>query len=151
MADDGRPFLAETARRRRTRAGWGLTPVSFTETMQPASRVSSMEVATAACGRGLKMNPKLRSGFLTRLPLKAGATGTSNPSSAEVEMMGGGGRRGGRIWSFEWGLTPDSISKSMHSELQTHPQWRGRAEVGLRHLTLEGGLGISPRFSKNWR
>ena len=54
-------------------------------------------------------------------------------------MIGGGGRWGGQIWSFEWGLTPDSISESMHSELQTHPQWRGGAEMGLRHLTLEGG------------
>ena len=61
-------------------------------------------------------------------------------------MIGGGGRRGGRIWSFEWGLTLDSISESMHSELQTHPQWRGRAKVGLRHLTLGGDLASHQGF-----
>ena len=98
-----------------------------------------MEVAMMACGRWMKTNPKLRLGLLTRLPLRAGATGASNPSFMAVEVNGGSGRRGGRTWSFEWGLTPDSISESMHSELQTRPQRRGRAEVGLRHLTLGGG------------
>ena len=87
----------------------------------------------------MKMNMKLWLGLLTRLHLRASAIGASNPSSVEVEMNDGGERRGGRIRSFEWDLTPDSISESMHSELQTCPQWQGRVEVGLRHLTLEGG------------
>ena len=141
MTDDGRPFLAETAQRKRTRAGWGLTPVTFVGTMQPALRPSSVVVVAAAHGRRMKINLKLRLGLLTRLHLRVGATGASNPSSVEVEMTGGGGRWGGQIWSFEWGLTPNSISELMHSELHTHPQWRGRGGNGLRHLTL-GGFGI---------
>ena len=102
---------------------------------------------------GMKTNPKLRLGLLTRLPLRASATGASNPSSAAVGVNGGSGRRGGRTWSFDWGLTPDSISKSMHSELQTRPQRRGKGGGGAKasHLRWGGGFGISPKFPKNWR
>ena len=56
-----------------------------------------MAVAMAVFGRWMKMNLELRLGLLTRLHLRAGATGALNPSSVEVEMIGGGGRRGGRI------------------------------------------------------
>ena len=60
-----------------------------------------------------------------------------------VLVNGRGGQWGGQIWSFEWGLTLDSISELVHSELQTHPQWRG---VGLRHLTLGGAWHLTKGF-----
>ena len=61
-------------------------------------------------------------------------------------MIGRGGRWGGRIWSFKWGLTPDSISELMHSELQTHPQWRGRGGKQLKEDETRAGWGLTPIF-----
>ena len=119
-ARNGQPFPTEIAWEGGKRAGWGLTPVSFAGTMQPASRSSSVEVATAAYGRrgGVgewrrwtagRTDLELRMGPHTRFHLRIDALGASDTSS--MARKGGGGAKA------------------------SHLRW--------------GGLGISPRISKN--
>ena len=151
MTDDGRPFSAETKRRRRTRAGWGLTPVSFAGTMQHASR-------TFFHGGG-------DGGAWTKDEDKSEASvGASHPTPSQSRcnrgfksfFCGGGDER--RRWTA--GRSDLELRMGPHTRFHLRIDALGASNASLmagkrwewaKASHLRGGLGISPRFSKNWR